>query len=92
MTPEAIQKILGELLEPLAAIEHERWSHWQRYLHSKCIPQGSDGALLIPDELVRRWEKQINTPYAALTEKEKESDREQVRAYLPLIAEALSRQ
>ena len=92
MTPEALQKVLGELLEPLATIEHERWSHWQRYLHGKCIPQGSDGALLIPAELVKRWERQLNTPYSELTEKEKESDREQVRAYLPLIAEAFGRQ
>jgi hypothetical protein len=91
MTPEAIQKLLGELLEPLAAIEHERWSHWQRYLHGKCIPQGSDGALLIPAELVKRWERQLNTPYSALTDKEKESDREQVRTYLPVIAETLGR-
>lgn len=90
MKPEAIQKLLGEMLEPLAAIEHERWSHWQRYMHGKCIPQGSEGALLIPAELVKRWERQFNTPYAALTDKEQESDREQVRLYLPLIAAKLA--
>jgi hypothetical protein len=82
MTPEAVQKVLGELLEPLAAIEHERWSHWQRYMHSKCTPA----------ELVKRWERQLNTPYAALSESEKNSDREQVQAYLPLIAQAFGRQ
>ena len=32
-----------------------------------------------------RWERQIATTYAELSEKEKESDREQVRPYLPLI-------
>lgn len=87
--PDIIEKIVSDLLEPLAAIEHARWSHWQRYMHSKCIPQ--DGALLIPADLVQRWERQLNTPYAALTDKEKESDREQVRAYMPLIEEALRR-
>lgn len=76
---------LDELLEALASIEHDRWSHWQRYVHSKCIPQGDGGDLLIPGDLVRRWEKQIATSYSELTEEEKESDREQVRKYLPLI-------
>ena len=81
--------MLNELLETLAAIEHERWSHWQRYMHSKCIPQGDDGALLIPAALVKQWERQMATPYSELTNKEKDSDREQVRKYLPLIIAAI---
>jgi hypothetical protein len=76
------------LLESLAAIEHERWSHWQQYLHAQCEP-GSDGSLMIPSSLVERWERQSTTPYAALPDEEKESDREQVRLYLPVIAAAL---
>ena len=80
---------LDRLLETLASIEHERWAHWQRYLHSHCTPVGTDGALLIPGELVHRWEVEINTPYSELTEKQKESDRQQVRRYLPIIVEAL---
>lgn len=75
---------MGALLESLAAVEHERWSHWQRYLHSKCLP-AEDGSLVIPGELVARWSEQMSTPYDELTEREKESDREQVRHYLPLI-------
>lgn len=80
---------LNELLERLASVEHDRWAHWQRYLHSQCTPVGNDGALLIPGELVHRWEAQIKTPYSALTEEQKESDRQQVRRYLPVIVEAL---
>lgn len=76
------------LLEELAAVEHERWSHWQRHVHSQCETT-DDGGLLIPPELVERWTAQLNTPYSALSEKEKESDREQVRRYLPKIASAL---
>jgi len=41
-------------------------------------------------ELVAQWEKQLATPYSELSEKKKESDPEQVRKYLPVIAEALS--
>jgi hypothetical protein len=78
----------AELLERLADLEHQRWSHWQRFVHSRCLP-GPDGSLIIPAELVRRWEQQVSTPYSELTEREKDSDRDQVRRYLPVIAEAL---
>jgi hypothetical protein len=77
------------LVESLAAIEHERWSHWQRYLHAQCLQQ-PDGALTIPTELVARWSAQMSTPYAQLSEAEKDSDREQVYRYLPVIAAALN--
>lgn len=80
--------LIDSLLERLAAIEHERWARWQKYLHEKGVKQ-PDGSLLIPAELVERWERQIETPYAELTEIERESDREQVRAYLPVIKGAL---
>jgi hypothetical protein len=89
MGKKRIEVALERMLEPLASIEHERWSHWQRYLHSKCIPQ-PDGSLLLPAEFVARWETQIATNYAELDEKEKESDREQVRKYLPLIGSVLA--
>ncbi|THV28985.1 hypothetical protein [Glycomyces paridis] len=76
------------LLESLAAIEHERWSHWQRYLHSRC-EKGDDGSLTIPPDLAARWTTQLSTPFAELSEQEKESDREQVWRYLPVIESAL---
>lgn len=76
------------LLEQLAALEHERWSHWQRYLHEQCVA-GADGSLIIPAELVAKWSAQITTSYSDLSDREKESDREQVRRYLPVIAAAL---
>lgn len=83
--------ILETLVEALAAIEHERWSHWQRYLHSKG-ERRTDGSLILPAELVRRWDAQMATDYVHLSESEKMSDREQVRHYLPLIAAALAEQ
>lgn len=73
-----------KLTEKLAAIEHERWGDWQDYVHSQCrmLPNGD---LMIPRDLVWRWNKQIKTRYSNLSEPEKESDREQVRRYAKLI-------
>jgi hypothetical protein len=82
------EEILDGLLDELAAIEHERWAHWQRYVHSKAERQ-PDGSLLIPADLVARWEKQIGTPFDQLSNKEKSSDREQVQKYLPVLKAAL---
>ncbi|MEV7345046.1 hypothetical protein [Streptomyces sp. NPDC093544] len=76
--------VAEEAVEDLANVEHERWSHWQRYMHSKCI-RNEDGSLTIPAELAQRWELQMNTPYAELSDVEKQSDREQVHRYLPVI-------
>jgi hypothetical protein len=90
MEKERVSAALDALLETLASVEHERWSHWQSYLHSMCVPVGNTGDLLIPSNLVKRWEAQIRTPYSELSESEKESDREQVRKYLPLIIQVLS--
>jgi len=89
MEKERIEAALGRMLEALAAIEHERWSHWQRYMHDKGKLQ-ADGSLLLASELIQRWERQIATPYPALTEAEKESDRDQVRRYLRIIVEGLT--
>lgn len=91
MTYAGVADVLNGLMEDLAAIEHERWSHWQRYVHSKGARQ-PDGSLVIPPELVERWERLIATPYGALTDAERESDREQVRRYLQAIIDALARQ
>lgn len=41
--------------------------------------------LVLPEWAVNQWQKQIETDYKDLTEKEKESDREQVDRYLPLL-------
>lgn len=78
-----------DLIEELAAVEHKRWSHWQRYLHDQC-DQASDGSLTIPPDLARRWASQMATPYAELSEDEKNSDREQVARYLPIIERAMA--
>lgn len=85
-----VEGMLHGIVEELAALEHVRWAHWQRYVHESGERQ-PDGSLLLPAELVRRWESQIATSYADLSEAEKESDREQVHRYLPLILSELKK-
>jgi len=74
-----------ELRERLAAIEHQRWADWQRYVHASCV-RAAGGHLTIPARLVERWERQIATPYADLPEDEKVSDRHQVDRYWHILA------
>jgi hypothetical protein len=90
-SPARVREVLESLqtVELLAAIEHERWASWQRYLHDHC-QRLEDGSLVIPPELALRWEAQIETPYADLSEHEKDSDREQVHRYLPTIIDTLT--
>ena len=72
-----------EFVEKGADLEHKRWAGWQSYLFSKS--EWTKNGYLIPKELCFRWQRQIDTPYSKLSEEEKESDRIEVRKYLPLI-------
>lgn len=92
---ELLEGELDGLMEKLADVEHVRWAKWQNYLHSHLTWNNELQAWVLPHEWKARWQTQINTPYSMLSEKEKESDREQVRPYLKLIktkAQALIRQ
>jgi hypothetical protein len=73
-----------ELREKLAALAHVQWSGWMAYLFSLSRSNG-DGTITIPAALVARWQGQIATPYAELTEREKNSDREEADRVLTLI-------
>ena len=80
---EKIENWEKEFVEKGADLEHKRWAGWQSYLFSKS--EWTKNGYLIPKELCFRWQKQIDTPYSKLSEEEKESDRIEVRKYLPLI-------
>lgn len=81
---------LEALRRQLAAIEHQRWADWQRWMHEQCRRLDS-GELAIPAALVERWDRQIDTPYEQLGEAEQRSDIDQVDRYWPLILAALER-
>ncbi len=89
-TQNMISSDLSAIVEVLADIEHERWSHWQKYMHSKC-KKLADGSLVIPPDLVEKWERQAHTKYSDLSNKEKDSDRDQVFRYLSIIDNALNK-
>ncbi|MEN8342596.1 hypothetical protein ABFP02_12775 [Acinetobacter baumannii] len=86
---EVVEKKYDENLENIAAVVHEVWSHWQKYLHSQCIKQ-SDGSLKIPKDLVSQWNKQINLKYDQLTESEKNSDIEQAFKYKKIFVKIIN--
>lgn len=90
-TGNQIRSILesDELMQRLADAEHERWAHWQQYVHDHGERQ-EDGSLVLPAELVARWDTQINTAYRDLSAEEQQSDQEQVRRYLPIIVGAIT--
>jgi hypothetical protein len=77
MTTSAKSYESDELMHRLATVEHERWAHWQQYVHDHGQRQ-DDGSLIIPAELVTRWDEQIAATYSDLSAKEQQSDREQV--------------
>jgi phosphoserine phosphatase len=78
-----------ELIETLAAIEHQRWADWQKYLHNKGF-RDSMGDLRLTASDVERWERLIVQPYAQLSEGEKQSVRNQVMRYWPLLVELVA--
>ncbi len=86
---EKIEDWEKELKEKLADIEHQRWADWQNWCH-KILRENCGSPEL--EKVLERWDKQIATSYKDLTEKEKDSDREQVDRYLPLIEELFSQE
>lgn len=76
-----------ELEEVLAEVQHKIWSHWMEYLFSLC-PEVEGSAMetrYIPHDLVIRWTRQMNTPYSELSEKEKDSDRDQAKKVIDAL-------
>jgi len=79
----------SKLIEMMADEVHQVWCNWMKYMFSQGYPRGTThpmGSWVMPPEKFDRWYSQMITPYAQLTEKEKESDRKIAERYLDLLA------
>ena len=56
--------MMSDLREELADLEHAQWAHWTSYMLNNLTPEN-----------IARWTRQTQTPYSALSEEEKDSDR-----------------
>jgi hypothetical protein len=56
--------LTGDMREDLAALEHYQWAKAVAYVLDNMSPEN-----------LERWKRQIATPYAELSEQEKDSDR-----------------
>lgn len=72
------------MIEKLAALQHEIWSHWMKYLF-EVSTHNIDGTVTIPADKVARWKRQMNTKYENLSSEEQESDKEQSIKVINLI-------
>lgn len=70
-----------ELVELVAEQSHKSWSGWARWMAEKWHETHGGG-----EPFQARWQRQCNTPYAELSETEKESDRIEARALLAVIS------
>lgn len=73
--------------EKLAELCHDQWSGWMKYLFSKCVTKVGVPGAFMPDEFYNRWQKQMNTAYENLSEKEKDSDRKEADKFLKLLVD-----
>lgn len=71
--------------EKLAELAHSQWSGWIGYMFSKGTLH-ADGTLTLPKWAVERWTRQMNTPYAELSEEEKTSDRIEADKFLAVLS------
>src|SRR5712672_613808 len=72
MTETEAEKLLNGLMEQLASIEHDRWAHWQRYMHGRAAKQ-PDGSLLIPPSLWRSGRNNWRRPTASCPRRKKKA-------------------
>lgn len=75
-----------ELREQLAALAHEQWSGWMRYLFSRGTFNDYDGTWAMPRWAVERWKRQLETDYADLPDYEKDADRAEADKVLAILA------
>jgi hypothetical protein len=88
------EAVSNELREKLAELAHQQWTGWMEYLFGNCRPgtarlddgtEIGNGTMVIPQWAVERWRRQMQTPYAELSESDKNSDRKEADKVLALL-------
>jgi len=79
-----------EFRDKFAALCHEQWSGWMKYLFNRCdrpiVSEYQDG-VLVPRPFVERWQRQMRTRYADLSTEEQDSDRREADKFVALLRE-----
>lgn len=78
---------MDELTETLAAVQHDIWAHWMRYMFTQGSMQ-PDGTWVMPAEKVLRWSRQMESRYADLSDREQVSDRDQAEKVIAVLFRA----
>lgn len=83
---------MSNLLEAMAAVEHERWSGWEKYRETR-LAEGRTCDYEGLEDPEQRWRRLRETPYDSMTDREKESDRFEARktlaVMLPILVDRL---
>lgn len=92
-------RVYDVMLEALSAQEHAQWSHWTRHwlrvmglvgpLNERAMCPRCLDIEHAPECPIVRWERQANTPYAALNADEKDLDRVWARHSLQTFTRVL---
>jgi hypothetical protein len=77
---------VAKMLDEIASLQHEIWSHWMQYLFEVSL-QNDDGTITISVDKVERWKRQMITRYVDLSDDERKSDLEQARKVMDLISD-----
>ena len=75
----------GQVEEALASYAHKAWSGWMKYLFKESFYCPQTGTVTLPRWAVYRWQRQMETAYEDLPEKEKQSDRKEARKMLAIL-------
>jgi len=82
---------MNSLKEDLAEYAHEAWIGWIKFMWSQAyrrdvfIGGEIQKCIVIPEDCVKRWERQMKTKYKDLSESEKNSDRLEANKILRVI-------
>ena len=73
----------GNFPDVLAALCHDQWTGWVKYLFSVC--ETHDGTVYMPKGHESLWKRQMSLGFCDLTPEERDSDRTEARKFITLL-------